>query len=120
MILFRITAIACVTLASLTSAIAEVKFATSAEFSSGIVGKSMSSTTAKGQRFTAMIKSGGTGDFQIEGKPVEHFKWKFTGNTFCWTFPNFTECNHVELESAASAKFIDAKSGKLNNAYVLQ
>lgn len=110
----------CALLCSLsTISTAQEKFATTAEFKSAIIGKTISSNTSKGQPFTAVIKAGGTGDFQISGKPAEKFKWKFTGNTFCWTFPYLTECSHVEITGATAANFIDAKTGKLNNAYVV-
>lgn len=99
---------------------AQQSFAGPTEFKSVILGKTMTSTTSKGQPFTAMIKAGGTGDFQIQGKPLEHFRWKFTGNTFCWTFPYLTECSHVEIANSNAVNFFEVKSGKLNNAYSLK
>lgn len=102
------------------SAFAAPKFIGADEFSKTVVGKQISSTTQKGNPFTATFKRGGTGDFQQKGKKAATFKWTFSGDTVCWDFGDFKECNKVEIISPASAKFYDAKTGKLNNSYVIK
>lgn len=101
-------------------AIAAPVFASRAEFTKAIVGKTISSTTKKGFPFTAVIRPDGTGGFQRKGNPPATFKWTFTGQTFCWDFGDFKECSKVEIVSPKAAKFYDDKTGELNNAYTVQ
>lgn len=102
------------------SATAAPVFASKAEFTKSIVGKTISSTTKKGFPFSAVIRPDGTGGFQRQGNPPATFKWTFTGQTFCWDFGDFKECNKVEIVSPKAANFYDDKTGKLNNAYKVQ
>lgn len=86
-------------------------FVSEETFSQEIVGKTLTSKTAKGVPFTATFKQGGTGDFQQKGKKAAKFKWTFSGATVCWDFGDFKECNNVEILSPTKANFYDAKSG---------
>jgi len=86
-------------------------------FDKAIVGKVISSKNAKGKPFTATFKADGTGDFKQQGKKQARFKWTMDGNTVCWDFGDFKECNNVEIISPSAAKFYDAKTKKLNNTY---
>ncbi|MGV2069040.1 hypothetical protein [Agrobacterium sp. 22-226-1] len=93
------------------------KYADKAEFTSAVVGQTISSKTSKGVRFSAIIKPDGTGTFAAKGQPIDSFKWTFDETVFCWEFKKFTECNKVEIVGPKAVNFYDSKSGKLNNAY---
>lgn len=82
-----------------------------------VVGKTIASTTKKGVPFTAVIAKGGKGTFEAQGAKAMAFRWDFKGDTFCWHFKDFSECNKVEVIGPADVNFYDAKSGALNNAY---
>ncbi len=112
--------VSAVVLASTCSAFAEPKFVSKDGFVNAIIGKVISSKTAKGNPFTATFKADGTGDFQQKGKKPAHFDWAFEDKTVCWDFGDFKECNKVEIVSSQKANFYDAKTGKLNNAYSIQ
>ncbi len=102
------------------SALAAPSFASKAEFTKAIVGKTISSTTRTGFPFSAVIRPDGTGGFQRQGNPPATFKWTFTGQTFCWDFGDFKECSKVEIISPKAANFYDDKTGNLNNVYKIQ
>lgn len=86
-------------------------------FAQAVVGKTIASTTKKGAPFTAVIAKGGKGTFEAQGAKAMAFKWDFKGDTFCWHFKDFSECNKVEVVGPTDVNFYDAKSGALNNAY---
>lgn len=101
----------------LAPAMAAPTYASRAEFSRAIVGKTISSISKKGRAFTAVIKPDGSGDFHMTGRDPTTFRWTFSGETFCWEFSDFSECNKVEIVSPKAANFYDARTGVLNNAY---
>ena len=104
----------------LAPATAAPTYASRAEFSKAIVGKKISSISKKGRAFTAVIKPDGSGNFHMTGRDPTTFSWTFSGETFCWQFSDFTECNKVEIVSPKAANFYDAGSGVLNNAYKIR
>lgn len=106
--------------ASATVAFSAPKYATEAEFTSAVVGKTIASTDKKGQSFTAMFKAGGAGEFQRPGRPLAKFKWTYAKEIVCWDFGDFKECNKVQVVSPTAVKFYDAKTGKLNNDYTVK
>ena len=103
-------------------ALAADKFATKAEFITAAAGKTLTTKTKKGDTFTATYDADGKGKFSIEGKTAGDFTWTFKGDTLCSEFKSmkFKECNKVVLDSAKELKFVDAKSGGLNNIYTVK
>lgn len=95
------------------------KFATKAEFVAAAAGKNLTTKTKKGDTLTATYDANGQGRFAIEGKTSGDFSWTFKGDTLCSEFKSmkFKECNKVVVASATELKFLDAKSGSLNNIY---
>lgn len=107
------------TLAFGAGAAATGKFATKAEFLDAVAGKSLTTTTKSGKPFNAVYEAGGSGIFTLGSNKPAAFKWTFKGDTLCSVFKtmSFTECNKVEIAGANTVRFIDAKSGRLNNTY---
>jgi hypothetical protein len=95
------------------------KFATKEEFISAASGKTLTTTTKKGDTFTAMYDAKGGGTFSIGGKTPGQLTWTFKGDTLCSEFKSmkFKECNKVVVSGPAELKFMDAKTGALNNVY---
>lgn len=105
---------------TLTSPIfAEAQYATKAEFVAAVAGKTIFTKTKTGKPFSAVYDAKGTGTFTLADAGPEKFTWSFKGDTICSVYKKmkFTECNKVEIVGPAELKFIDAKTGKLNNEY---
>jgi hypothetical protein len=103
-----------------TSGSAAEEYLDKGKFPEAIVGKTITSKTSKGVPFTAVYKSNGTGDFQQKGRKAAKFKWTFKNDVVCLDLGDFQECNKVVLSGKSSAKFVDAKTGKLNNTYSIK
>ena len=97
-------------------ALAAEAYMSAADFDSKVVGKTLSSVTKKGKKFTAQFAAGGGGTFKIKGMDAVDFTWSFSGDTMCWEVYNNKECNHV-VSKGAKLDFVDAKTGKVNNSY---
>jgi len=100
-------------------ALAADKFATKDEFVAAAAGKTLTTKTKKGDTYTATYDAKGGGTFAIGSKAPAKFTWTFKGDTLCSEFKSmkFTECNKVVVTSPAELKFVDAKSGSVNNVY---
>jgi hypothetical protein len=95
-------------------------FMTGAQIQKDIVGKTFSSMTKSGNKYTMRVDNNGTGTFVYNGKKNDPLTWDLKGDVFCFhsAMAN-TECNRVR---SASGKFdfVDSSTGILNNTYTPQ
>ncbi|WLP54698.1 hypothetical protein [Agrobacterium fabrum] len=115
---FYVTAFA-ISSAMMAPVLAAEKFATKAEFITATAGKTLTTKTKKGDTFTATYAANGKGKFSIEGKTSGDLSWTFKDDTLCSEFKSmkFKECNKVVIGNATELKFLDAKTGSINNTY---
>lgn len=115
---FYVTAFS-ISSAMLAPVFATEKFATKAEFITATAGKTLTTKTKKGDTFKATYDANGKGKFSIEGKTSGDLSWTFKNDTLCSEFKSmkFKECNKVVVDSGTELKFLDAKTGSLNNTY---
>lgn len=105
-----------------SSAFAETVYATKTTFSTAVAGRTLSTKTKTGKDFVAVYDSKGKGTFTLGDKKPANFTWTYKGDTLCSNFKsiNFVECNKVKIVSTTEVKFIDAKSGQVNNIYSIK
>lgn len=101
------------------SGICSREIATKAEFITATAGKTLTTKTKKGDTFAATYDANGKGKFSIQGKTSGDLSWTFKNDTLCSEFKSmkFKECNKVVVGSGTELKFLDAKTGSLNNTY---
>jgi hypothetical protein len=119
-------ALACISVAgSLTPSTSHAQtpapFMTGAQIQKDIVGKTFSSTTKRGIKYTMQLDNNGTGTFVYSGSKKDPLTWDLKGDVLCFHSAMManTECNKVR---SASGKFdfVDSSTGGVNNTYTPQ
>lgn len=95
---------------------AAAAYLTADEFNKQVVGKTLSSKTQKGKAFTVVFSKGGGGTFKLKGMDAAKISWSFSKGGVCWEVYDNKECSKIEVKGS-KINFVDASTGKLNNAY---
>ena len=91
---------------------------TAADIKQQVIGKSWSSTTAKGKPFTVIWRPNGSGTMNIRGVGELAAKWQLKGDQLCWSVEGMAspECSKLTA-SGSKLMFKDAATGKVTNVF---
>jgi hypothetical protein len=102
------------------SAQTPVAYMTGAQIQKEIVGKTFSSVTRRGIKYTMQIGGNGAGMFSYPGGKNDPLTWELKGDVFCFhSAMSSTECNKVRPANG-KLDFVDSSTGILNNTYTPQ